>query len=136
MALLQPSRTKYRKQFRGAMVGLSKGHLVAFGEYGLKALGRSWLTSNQIESARRAITNFTKRNGRVWIRVFPDKPVTEKGAGAPLGAGKGDVKGFVAVVKPGKILFEISGLPKDQVDQAFRLAAAKLPFSCKLVERK
>lgn len=118
------------------MTGLSKGHLVAFGDYGLKALGRGWVTSNQIEAARRAITNFTKRNGRVWIRVFPDKPITEKGAGAPLGAGKGDVKGFVAVVRPGKIMFEISGLTKDQSEQAFRLASAKLPFKCKLVERK
>lgn len=136
MPLLQPSRTKYRKQFRGTMTGLSKGHLVAFGDYGLKALGRGWVTSNQIEAARRAITNFTKRNGRVWIRVFPDKPITEKGAGAPLGAGKGDVKGFVAVVRPGKIMFEISGLTKDQSEQAFRLASAKLPFKCKLVERK
>ena len=112
--MLQPSRTKYRKQFRGRMRGHSKGHLVAFGEYGLKAMACGWVTANQIEAARRAIANATKRNGRIWIRIFPDKPFTEKGAGAPLGAGKGDVKGYVAVVRPGRILFEIAGVSESE----------------------
>jgi len=118
------------------MNGLSKGNLVTFGEFGLKAMDRSWVTANQIEAARRAITHHTKRNGRMWIRLFPDKPFTEKGAGAPLGAGKGDVKGYVAVVKPGKILFEVSGVPEAEAREALRLASAKLPLVTKIVKRK
>lgn len=134
--MLQPSRTKYRKQFRGRMKGLSKGNLVSFGEYGLKALERGWVTANQIESARRAITHATKRNGRMWVRVFPDKPFTEKGAGAPLGAGKGDVKGYVCVVKPGRVMFEVSGVSEIEAREALRLASAKLPVVCKIIKRK
>ena len=134
--MLQPRKTKYRKQFRGHMNGLSKGSLVTFGEFGLKAMDRSWITANQIEAARRAISHHTKRNGRMWIRLFPDKPFTEKGAGAPLGAGKGDVKGYVAVVKPGKILFEISGVPEKEAREALKLASAKLPIVTKIVKRK
>jgi len=134
--MLQPRKTKFRKQFRGQMNGLSKGNLVTFGEFGLKAMDRSWVTANQIEAARRAITHHTKRNGRMWIRLFPDKPFTEKGAGAPLGAGKGDVKGYVAVVKPGKILFEVSGVPEAEAREALRLASAKLPLVTKIVKRK
>ncbi len=134
--MLQPSRTKYRKQFRGRMRGNSQGNLVAFGEYGLKTMECGWLTSNQIESARRAIAHATKRNGRMWIRVFPDKPFTEKGAGAPLGAGKGDVKGYVCVIRPGRILFEVTGVTEAEAHEALRLAAAKLPVITKVVARK
>jgi len=133
--MLQPSRTKYRKQFRGKMRGLSKGNLVAFGEYGLKALECGWITSNQLESARRAIAHSTKRGGRMWVRIFPDKPVTEKGTGT-MGAGKGDVKGYVAVVKPGRIIFEVSGITEADSQVALKLAAAKLPVVCKIVNKK
>ncbi|MFA5025780.1 MAG: 50S ribosomal protein L16 [Candidatus Shapirobacteria bacterium] len=134
--MLQPSRTKYRKQFRGRMRGNSQGNLVAFGEYGLKSMACGWITSNQIESARRAIAHATKRSGRTWIRIFPDKPFTQKGAGAPLGAGKGDVKGYVAVVRPGRILFEVTGITEVAAHEALRLAAAKLPVITKVVKRK
>jgi large subunit ribosomal protein L16 len=134
--MLQPKKTKYRKAFRGRTRGLSAGNLVAFGEYGLKAMACGWLTGNQIESARRAIAHATKRNGRMWIRVFPDKPFTEKGAGAPLGAGKGDVKGYVAPIKPGRILFEVTGIPEKEAHEALRLAGAKLPVVTKIVSKK
>lgn len=133
--MLQPSRTKYRKQFRGKMRGNSKGNLVAFGEYGLKSLECSWITANQLEAARRAIAHSTKRNGRMWVRIFPDKPVTEKGTGT-MGAGKGDVKGYVAVVKPGRIIFEVSGVTEAEAHEGLKLAAAKLPVVCKIVNRK
>jgi len=134
--MLQPSRTKYRKQFRGHMNGFSKGDLVTFGDFGLKSMDRAWVTANQIESARRAIAHATKRSGRMWIRIFPDKPITEKGAGAPLGAGKGDVKGYVCVVKPGRIMFEVSGVTEAEAKIALKLAAAKLPVVAKVVKRK
>jgi len=134
--MLQPKKTKYRKQFRGQMTGLSKGNLVSFGEYGLKAMDRSWVSANQIEAARKAITHHTKRNGRLWIRLFPDKPFTEKGAGAPLGAGKGDVKGYVCVVKPGRVMFEVSGVPENIAREALKLASAKLPIVTKIIKRK
>ncbi len=133
--MLQPSRTKYRKQFRGKMRGNSKGNLVAFGEFGIKSLECGWITANQLESARRAIAHATKRNGRMWCRIFPDKPVTEKGTGT-MGAGKGDVKGYVAVVKPGRIMFEVSGVAEAEAREGLRLAAAKLPVKCKIVNRK
>jgi large subunit ribosomal protein L16 len=133
--MLQPSRTKYRKQFRGRMRGLSQGHLVEFGDYGLKAMECGWLTANQIEAARKAISHSTKRNGRMWLRVFPDKPFTEKGAGAPLGAGKGDVKGYVCVVRPGRIMFEVAGIPEIEAKKALTLASAKLPVTTKFVKR-
>jgi large subunit ribosomal protein L16 len=133
--MLQPSRTKYRKQFRGKMRGNAKGNLVAFGEYGLKSMECGWLTANQIEAARRAISNATKRSGRTWIRVFPDKPFTHKGTGT-MGAGKGEVKGYVAVVKPGRIMFEISGISPEDSQKVLKLAAAKLPVVCKIVTKK
>jgi large subunit ribosomal protein L16 len=117
------------------MRGLSKGNLVAFGEYGLKSLDCSWITANQIEAARRAIAHHTKRNGRIWIRIFPDKPFTEKGTGT-MGAGKGDVKGYVAVIRPGRIMFEVSGVAEVDAKEALKLAAAKLPVKCKIVNRK
>ncbi|MDD4026774.1 MAG: 50S ribosomal protein L16 [Candidatus Shapirobacteria bacterium] len=133
--MLQPSRTKYRKQFRGKMRGNSKGNLVAFGEYGLKSMECSWITANQLEAARRAISHSTKRNGRMWVRIFPDKPITEKGTGT-MGAGKGDVKGYVAVVKPGRVIFEVSGVTEIEARKGLKLAAAKLPVKCKIVNRK
>ena len=133
--MLQPSRTKYRKQFRGKMRGNSKGNLVSFGEYGLKSLECGWITANQLEAARRAIAHATKRNGRMWVRIFPDKPVTEKGTGT-MGAGKGDVKGYVSVIKPGRVMFEISGITQEESHEALRLAAAKLPVVCKIVAKK
>jgi large subunit ribosomal protein L16 len=117
------------------MHGLSQGHTVTFGDFGLKSLECGWLTANQIEAARRAIAHATKRNGRMWVRIFPDKPFTEKGAGAPLGAGKGDVKGYVCVVKPGRIMFEISGVTSTEAHEALKLAAAKLPVVSKFVSR-
>lgn len=133
--MLQPARTKYRKAFRGRMRGLSQGNMVNFGDFGLKATECSWVTANQIEAARRAIAHSTRRNGRMWIRLFPDKPITQKGAGAPLGAGKGDVKGYVCVVRPGRIMFEVSGLPEADAHTALHLAAAKLPVKTKIVKR-
>jgi len=133
--MLQPSRTKYRKQFRGRMRGLSQGNMVEFGDFGLKALECGWLTANQIEAARKAITHATKRNGRMWLRVFPDKPFTEKGAGAPLGAGKGDVKGYVCVVRPGRVMFEVAGVTDIEAHRALTLAAAKLPVVSKVIKR-
>lgn len=133
--MLQPSRTKYRKAFRGKMRGLSKGSNIAFGEYGLKAMECGWVTANQIEAARKAIAHFTKRSGRMWNRLFPDKPITAKGAGAPLGAGKGDVVGYVCVVRPGKIMFEMAGVPEADAREALRLAGAKLPVNNKFVKR-
>lgn len=117
------------------MRGNSKGNLISFGEYGLKAMDCSWLTANQIESARKAISHHTKRNGRMWIRIFPDKPFTEKGTGT-MGAGKGDVKGYVAVVKPGRVIFELSGISEIDAREALKLAAAKLPVVCKFVIKK
>ena len=117
------------------MRGNSAGNLVAFGEYGLKSLACGWVSSNQIEAARKSITHATKRNGRLWIRIFPDKPFTQKAAGATQGAGKGDVKGYVAVIKPGRIMFEVSGVSLLEATKALKLAAAKLPITTKIVKR-
>lgn len=116
------------------MRGNSKGNLVSFGEYGLKSLECGWLTANQIESARRAIAHHTKRNGRMWVRIFPDKPFTQKGTGT-MGAGKGDVKGYVAVIRPGKILFEVSGVAEAEAREALKLASAKIPIITKIIKR-
>jgi len=135
--MLQPKKSKFRKQFRGKRRGKSqRGSTLAFGEYGIKSLGRGWLTSNQIEAARRAITHTLKRGGKVWIRVFPDKPYSSRPAGQRMGGGKGDVEGYVAVVKPGKILFEVAGVTEELVDAAFSRAAAKLPFKTKVVSKE
>jgi large subunit ribosomal protein L16 len=134
--MLQPRKTKYRKQFRGKMKGIaSRGTTLAFGDYGLKSLGRGWLTAKQIEAARVAITHYTKRTGKIWLRVFPDKPITSKGLGVGMGAGKGDVVGWVAVVTPGRILFELGGVTPEIAQEALRRAAAKLPFKTKIVSR-
>ena len=135
--MLQPKKRKYRKEFRGKMRGKStRGSTLAFGEFGVKAIGRGWLTSNQIEAGRRAITHTLKRGGKVWIRVFPDKPITKRPAGQRMGSGKGDVAGYVAVVKPGRILYEVAGVPKDIVRKAFEKVAAKMPMKVKVVSKE
>lgn len=133
---MQPKRMKYRKMFRGRTRGIAGGGAeLAFGDFGLKALGRGRLTARQIEAARKAIAHHTRRMGKMWIRIFPDKPVTAKEAGQGMGSGKGDVKEYVAVVIPGKILFEIAGVTEEAAKQAMRLAGDKLPMKCKFVER-
>lgn len=135
--MLQPKRQKYRKQMRGRMKGLAtSGQNVSFGEYGLKALECAWVTSAQIEAARRSISHVTKRGGKIWIRAFPDKPVTKKAAGVRMGSGKGDISHYVAVVKPGKIMFELAGVPEGIAKQALTEAAAKLPILTKIVTRR
>ena len=134
--MLQPKKQKYRKQFRGSMAGFAKGGTtLAFGDYGLKAVGRGWLTAQQLEAARKTITHHTKRAGKLWIRVFPDKPVTKRAAGARMGGGKGDIDTYVAVVKPGKIIFELAGVPESVAQEAMRLAGHKVPFKTKFVKR-
>jgi large subunit ribosomal protein L16 len=135
--MLQPKKRKYRKEFRGKMRGKStRGSTLAFGEFGVKAIGRGWLTSNQIEAGRRAITHTLKRGGKVWIRVFPDKPITKRPAGQRMGSGKGDVAGYVVVVKPGRILYEVAGAPKEIVLKAFEKVAAKMPIKVKVVSKE
>jgi large subunit ribosomal protein L16 len=134
--MLMPKRTKYRKQHRGRLKGkASRGSSVAFGDYGLQALEPVWMTSRQIEAARRAIVRYIRRRGKVWIRVFPDKPYTQKAAETRMGKGKGSVEYYVAVVKPGRILFEMAGVPEDLAREALRLAAGKLPIKTKFVKR-
>lgn len=135
--MLMPRRTKYRKQFRGRMKGkASRGNKVQFGDYGLQSLQASWVTSRQLEAARRACVRYVKRGGKVVIRVFPDKPVTEKPAETRMGSGKGAVDHWVAVVRPGSILFEISGVTEEQAREAFRLAGHKLPVATQFVSRE
>lgn len=134
--MLMPKRSKFRKQQRGRMRGKAyRGSNVEFGEYGLKALEPAWITSRQIEAARIAITRFIKRGGRVWIRIFPDKPVTLKPAETRMGKGKGSPEYWVAVVKPGRILFEIEGVSRETAQEAISLAAHKLPIKTKFVSR-
>lgn len=135
--MLEPRKEKYRKQFRGRMKGKSvRGSTLVFGDYGLKSLGRGWLTARQIEAARRAITHQTKRQGKVWIRVFPDKPVTKKPAGVRMGSGKGAVDHHVVVITPGKIIFELAGVDEAIASEAIRRAGAKLPFKTKFVKKE
>jgi large subunit ribosomal protein L16 len=134
--MLQPSRRKYRKEFRGSMPGMAmRGNTVAFGDFGLKAMERGWIDSRQIESARRTITHHTKRTGKLFIRVFPHKPYTGRPAGSRMGSGKGDIQGYVAVVRPGFVLFELAGVTKEVALEAFRLAGHKLSVKTKLVSR-
>jgi large subunit ribosomal protein L16 len=134
--MLMPKRVKHRKVQRGRRAGLAKGGTsVSFGDYGLMAEEVCWLTSRQIEAARRAITHHIKRGGRVWIRVFPDKPVTKKPAEVRMGSGKGPVDRYVAVVKPGRMLFEIAGVREDVAREALRLASHKLPCATRVLER-
>jgi len=134
--MLQPKRTKYRKQHKGRIKGnAGRGHLVSFGSFGLKSLDASRITSRQIESARIAMTRFMKREGKVWIRIFPDKPITSKPAEVRMGKGKGALDHWVAIVKPGTIMFEIDGVPRAVAQEALRLAAQKLPVMTSTVER-
>ena len=134
--MLMPKRVKYRKQMRGRMRGLAlRGADVTFGEFGLQALEPAWVTQRQIEAARKAIVRFTKRRGRVWIRIFPDKPVTAKPAETRMGKGKGAVDHWVCVVKPGRIMFEMGGVDEETARAALRLAAFKMPIKTKFVKR-
>ena len=134
--MLLPKRVKWRKQQKGRMKGnAGRGHTVDFGSYGLKSLDSHWITNRQIESARVALTRYMKREGKVWIRIFPDKPYTRKPLEVRMGKGKGAPEGWVAVVKPGRILFEVDGVPSDVAREALRLAAQKLPVRTKTVTR-
>ncbi len=134
--MLQPRRVKYRKQQRGRLTGVAtRGNTVAFGEFGLQAVTPGWVTARQIEAARRAITHHIKRGGKVWIRIFPDKPVTKKPAETRMGSGKGSVEEWVAVVKPGRILFELAGVREEVAREALRLASHKLPVETQVVTK-
>lgn len=135
--MLAPKRAKFRKAFRGKRGGKSiRGSVVSFGNFGLKAITTGWVTSRQIESARRTITHFLKRGGKVWIRIFPDKPISKKPAETRMGGGKGDIYEYVAVVRPGRIMFELAGITEEAAKEAFRLASAKLPIRTKFVIRE
>jgi large subunit ribosomal protein L16 len=135
--MLQPKRVKHRKVHRGKMRGMaSGGNQVSFGEYGLQAVGRAWVEARQIEAARRAITHYVRRGGKVWIRIFPDKSVTAKPAETRMGSGKGNPDHWVAVVKPGRMLFELAGVQREVAQEAMRLAAHKLPLETRFVARE
>lgn len=135
--MLLPKRVKYRRQQRGRMKGKAlRGNTITYGEYGLQAVEPAWITSNQIEAARIAMTRYIKRGGQVWIKIFPDKPVTEKPAETRMGKGKGSPEYWVAVVKPGRILFEIAGVSEEVAREAMRLAMHKLPIKCKFVAKE
>ena len=135
--MLMPKRVKYRRQQRGRMKGkATRGNVVNYGEWGLMATEPCWITANQIEAARVAMTRYTKRGGQVWIKIFPDKPVTQKPAETRMGSGKGSPEYWVAVVKPGRVLFEIAGVPEDAAREAMRLASHKLPCKTKIVARE
>ena len=134
--MLMPKRTTYRKQIRGNMKGkATRGNMVTYGEFGLVATEPCWIRSNQIEAARVALTRYIKRGGQVWIKIFPDKPITAKPLGVRMGSGKGAVEYWVAVVKPGRVMFEISGVPEETAREALRLASHKLPCNCKIVTK-
>ena len=134
--MLLPKRVKYRRVHRGRLKGKAyRGNKVTYGDYGLQALEPAWITSNQIESARIAMTRYIKRDGQVWIKIFPDKPITEKPAETRMGSGKGSPEYWVAVVKPGRVLFEIKGVPEETAREAMRLAMHKLPIKCKFVTK-
>ena len=135
--MLMPKRVKRRRVFRGRMKGKAqRGNFLAYGDFGLQALEPAWITSNQIEAARIAMTRYIKRGGQVWIKIFPDKPVTEKPAETRMGSGKGSPEYWVAVVKPGRVLFEITGVPEEQAREAMRLAGYKLPIKTKFIKRE
>ena len=134
--MLAPKRVRRRKTHKGRMRGMAhRGNKVSFGEYGLQALEPTWITNRQIESARGAMTRHIKRGGKVWIRIFPDKPITSKPAETRMGKGKGNPEGWVAVVKPGRIMFELEGVDEQVAERAMQLAAAKLPIKCRFVVR-
>ena len=135
--MLLPKRVKYRRVHRGRMTGKAmRGNKVTYGDYGLQALEPSWISSNQIEAARIAMTRYIKRGGQVWIKIFPDKPITEKPAGTRMGSGKGSPEKWVAVVKPGRVMFEIGGVSEETAKEAMRLAMHKLPIKCKFVKKE
>ena len=135
--MLLPKRVKYRKQMRGRMTGkATRGNTVTYGQFGLQALEPAWITSNQIEAARIAMTRYTKRGGKVWIKIFPDKPITQKPAETRMGKGKGSPEYWVAVVKPGRVMFEIAGVSEEVAREALRLAMHKLPVKCKIVTKE
>ncbi len=134
--MLQPKKTKYRKQQKGRVKGLAhKGSKISFGTFGIKTLETAWITSRQIEAARIAMTRYMKREGKVWIRIFPDKPVTKKPLEVRMGKGKGGLSHYVATIKPGRVLFELDGVPREVAEEALRLAAQKLPVKTKFVVR-
>jgi large subunit ribosomal protein L16 len=134
--MLLPKRVKHRKQFRGSMKGKAlSGNQITYGEYGIVATEPCWIKSNQIEAARVAMTRYIKRGGQVWIKIFPDKPITTKPLGTRMGSGKGAVEYWVAVVKPGRVMFEIAGVPEEVAKEALRLATHKLPCKCKIVSK-
>ena len=135
--MLMPKRVKFRRMQRGRMTGkATRGNTVSYGEYGLMALEPGWVKSNQIEAARIAMTRYTKRGGQVWIKIFPDKPYTHKPAEVRMGKGKGNVESWVAVVKPGRVMFEIAGVSEEVAREALRLAMHKLPVKCKIVTKE
>ena len=135
--MLMPKRVKHRKVMRGRMTGrASRGNFLAYGDFGLVATEPCWMTANQIEAARVAMNRFIKRGGKIWIKVFPDKPITQKPIGVRMGSGKGNVEYWVAVVKPGRVMFEIAGVPEETAREALRLATHKLPIKCKVVSRE
>ncbi|WP_102412304.1 50S ribosomal protein L16 [Beduinella massiliensis] len=135
--MLMPKRVKRRRVFRGRMKGkATRGNFLAYGDYGIQAVEPGWITSNQIEAARVALTRYTKRGGQVWIKIFPDKPITEKPAETRMGSGKGSPEYWVAVVKPGRVLFEIKGVPEEAAREALRLAQHKLPIKTKFLKRE
>ena len=135
--MLMPKRVKYRRVQRGRLKGKAmRGNTISYGEFGLQATEPCWITSNQIEAARIAMTRYTKRGGKVWIKIFPDKPITEKPAETRMGSGKGSPEYWVAVVKPGRILFEMDGVASDVAKEAMRLASHKLPIKCKFIEKE
>lgn len=136
MALLQPKRTKYRKTFKGTRGGVAtRGNTLSFGIFGLKAMEAGFISARQLEAARRAMSHFTQRGGRIWIRVFPDKPLTKHPAESRMGSGKGDVEGYVAVVKPGQLIFEMGAITRVIAQEALRLASHKLPVDTKFIEK-
>ena len=135
--MLLPKRVKYRRVHRGRLKGkATRGNTVTYGDFGLQALEPAWITSNQIEAARVAMTRYTKRGGKVWIKIFPDKPITEKPAETRMGSGKGSPEYWVAVVKPGRVMFEIAGVDRELAAEAMRLASNKLPIKCKFVTKE
>ena len=135
--MLMPKRVKYRRVQRGRMKGkATRGNVVNYGEFGLQAVEPGWITSNQIEAARIAMTRYTKRGGQVWIKIFPDKPVTAKPAETRMGSGKGSPEYWVSVVKPGRVMFEIAGVPEEDAREALRLASHKLPIKCKILQKE
>ena len=136
MALLQPKRTKHRKMFKGKRTGVAtRGNALSFGTFGIKSMSAGFVSARQIESARRAMAHFTQRGGRIWIRIFPDKPITKHPAESRMGSGKGDVEGYVAVVKRGQLIFEMGAVSKDIAEEALRLASHKLPVDTRFVEK-